>query len=288
MRVILALAVIAAPLVAGCTSTDPAPHTSSASSSPSPSPASSSSPPPPGVTACVTSDPSGNCGPYDYAGIVNSNGFNTYVQNNCWGDPNCQQTITARTPGDWTVTATEPAGNLAVRTYPNIQEIMDNWSPDGTWSGAGTDTPIASLSKLTSTYTETTPHNAGTVAQAAWDIWTSNNAGHPNEIMVWVDNSNRGSGGAPKVGQATINGQQWTLYQNGSGELIWSLGAPGTFAQQGSGTVDLLALLRWLQANGHMAAGAATGMIQFGWEICSTGGVSKTFTVSSYDLKNTV
>ena len=64
--------------------------------------------------------------------------------------------------------------------------------------------------------------------------------------MVWVDKSNRGSGGAPQVGQATIDGQQWTLYQNGSGELIWSLGAPGTFAQQGSGTVDLLALLRWL------------------------------------------
>ena len=87
MRVILALAVIAAALVAGCTSTDPAPHTSSASSSPSPSPASSSSSPSPGGTACVTSDPSGNCGPYDYAGIVNSNGFNTYVAEQLLGRP---------------------------------------------------------------------------------------------------------------------------------------------------------------------------------------------------------
>jgi hypothetical protein len=42
-----------------------------------------------GRTACVTSDPSGNCGPYHYDGATNSNGFNTYVGNNCWADPPC-------------------------------------------------------------------------------------------------------------------------------------------------------------------------------------------------------
>jgi len=42
----------------------------------------------------VTTEPSGNCGPYYYSRITNSNGFNTYVGNNCWDDPSCQQTIT--------------------------------------------------------------------------------------------------------------------------------------------------------------------------------------------------
>jgi hypothetical protein len=103
-----------------------------------------------------------------------------------------------------------------------------------------------------------------------------------------VDNVNRGDGGATQKASASFGGQDWTLYQNGGGELIWSLGAPGTFAQQGSGTVDLLALLRWLQNNGHAAAGASIGEIDFGWEICSTGGVHETFIVSNYDLKSSL
>jgi hypothetical protein len=243
--------------------------------------------PPPGGTACVTRDPSGNCGPYDYPQITNSNGFDTYVANNCWADPSCQQTVTAHSPGNWALSAREPAGNTAVMTYPNVQQLMNNYSGDGTWSGSS-DTPISKLATMTSTYTETMPHNGGTIAQAAWDIWLSNNGSHPNEVMVWVDNVNRGSGGAERKGTATVGGQDWTLYQFGGGELIWSLGAPGTFAQQSSGTVDLLALLHWLQDNGFAASSATIGQIDFGWEICSTGGTSEPFTVSRYDLKSTV
>jgi Glycosyl hydrolase family 12 len=237
----------------------------------------------------VTSNPSGNCGPYDYAGIRNSNGFNTYVANNCWGDPNCKQTITAHDPGDWSVTATEPAGSTAVRTYPNTSQLFNNWCGTG-WEGCAnaTHTPISSLSSLSSTYAQTMPHDSATIAQAAWDIWLTSNSGHPNEIMVWVDNVNRRSGGATEKASTKIGGQDWTLYQFGAGELIWSLGAPGTFTRQGSGTVDLLALLHWLQNNGYASSDARIGQIQFGWEICSTGGVSKTFTVSSYNLKSTV
>jgi hypothetical protein len=236
----------------------------------------------------VTTKPSGgNCGPYDYAGITNSNGFNTYVGNNCWGDPSCQQTITAHHPGHWSLSAREPARNTAVKTYPDIQQLMNNYSTDGTWSGSS-DTPISGLSVLSSTYAETMPHNKGTIAEAAWDIWLSNDAGFPNEVMVWMDNVNRGNGGATQKASVSLDGHDWTLYQNGGGELIWSLGAPGTFAQQGSGTVNLLALLRWLQKNGHAAAGASIGEIDFGWEICSTGGVHETFTVSKYELKSSV
>src|SRR5262245_14701808 len=162
------------------------------SSAPSPSPASTSSPPSPGGTACVTREPSGNCGPYDYPQITNSNGFDTYVANNCWADPSCQQAVTAHDPGNWSLSAHEPAGNTAVMTYPNVQQLMTNYSGDGTWSGSS-DTPISGLAAMTSTYTETMPHNSGTIAQAAWDIWLSNNGSHPNEVMVWVDNVNRGS-----------------------------------------------------------------------------------------------
>jgi hypothetical protein len=265
------------------TSTSPAPSPSPTATSPSPtatSPAPSQSPT---GAACVTSAPSGNCGPYDYQPITNSNGYNTYVGNNCWADPQCKQTIYANNPGDWRVVATQPAGNTAVKTYPDVQQLFNNWCSGGGWGNCFNDTPISGLAQLTSTYAETTPRG-GTIAQFAWDIWTSNNSGYPNEIMVWVDNSKRGSGGATQVGTATIAGQAWTIYKYGSGELIWSLGAPGTFAQQGSGTVDLLAILKASIARGLMSPNAVIGQIDVGWEICSTGGVAETFRVTDYSI----
>lgn len=235
----------------------------------------------------MTSAPSGNCGPYSYPLITNSNGYDTYVGNNCWADPSCAQAVSANSPGDWQVVSAEPAGNTGVRTYPDVQQLMNNWSGDSTWSGFS-DTPVSGLSGLSSSYAETMPHNAGTDSQFAWDIWMSSDSGYPGEVMVWTDNVNRGDGGATQVGTATIGGQAWTAYEYGSGEFIWSLGAPGTFAQQPSGTVDLLALMKWMQANGFMAPGAAIGQIDAGWEICSTGGVPETFTVSSYSLTASV
>ncbi len=246
----------------------------------------------------MTSNPQGVCGPYDRSqpspdgSITNSNGYNTYVSNQCWADPSCHQTITAYDPGHWSVSADEPAGNTAVKTSPNVLQQYNNWC-GRTWdnlvqNGCGnrlSDTPISSLSKLTSTYAETTPHNSQTIAEYAWDMWLDNDAGFRAEIMVWVDNSNRGNGGASQdVGPVTVGGQQWTLYHYGAGEAIWSLGAPGTYAQQGSGTVDLLALLHWMQANGYAAPGATIGQITAGWEICSTGGQPETFTVSQYSI----
>jgi hypothetical protein len=205
------------------------------------------------------------------------------VSNQCWADPQCPQTLSANNPGQWQVVAREPAGNTGVRTYPDAQQLFNNWNGSG-WNNcsACTDTPLARLTTLSSTYTEVTPR-PGTIAQFAWDIWTGNNSG-PGEIMIWVDNSGRGSGGATQVGTATIAGQAWTIYEYGTGELIWSLGAPGTFAQQGSGTVDILAILRESVRQGLTSAGATIGQVNAGWEICSTGGVNQTFSVSRYTV----
>lgn len=269
------------------------PSVSSNSSSP-PSTSSSSAPPPTDTSSssggdwrCAISSPSGNCGAYDYGQITGSNGYNTYVGNNCWADPQCQQTIYANDPGDWQVVSTEPAHNTGVMTYPNVQQLTNNWngSDSGCSPCGSSDVPISALSTLSSTYAETTPHNSATIAQFAWDIWLNNNAGHPSEIMVWVDNSNRGSGGATLKGTANIGGHDWTLYQYGGGEIIWSLGAQGTFAQQGSGTIDLLALLHDLQTRAMVSPAANIGQVDVGWEICSTGGSPETFVVSAYSLK---
>jgi hypothetical protein len=194
-----------------------------------------------------------------------------------------QQTLNANGPGDFQLTANiGPAGYTGVQVYPDIQQLTNNWCGTGFGGCANpTDTPLSALTSLTSSYAETMPHNTQTISQAAWDIWLDNTSF--SEVMVWVDNVNRGNGGATYKDTTTINGQQWTLYMYGS-EIIWSLGAPGTYANQTSGTVDLLALLNWLVAHGYEPSGIDIAQIDFGWEICSTGAQNETFGVSSYTL----
>src|SRR5271163_4842038 len=87
---------ISDPVVSGSAGTSPASAPSSAGTSPAsaPSPVSASPAGSPSTAgtgwACVTSSPTGTCpGAHDYTtGSTNSNGYNTYLANNCWGDPN--------------------------------------------------------------------------------------------------------------------------------------------------------------------------------------------------------
>jgi len=148
----------------------------------------------------------------------------------------------------------------------------------GTASPKQTDTPISRLKQLTSTFAENMNADPRTDAEAAYDIWLSSTSG-PHEIMIWIDNANRGTGGAIQIGTGTFGGQKWTLLQYHGGEVIWSLNA-----NEQSGTVDILAMLQHLQSRGLASSGAAISQIDFGFEICSTGGVPETFSVSNYSL----
>jgi hypothetical protein len=278
------------------TSTPPTSPPGSPSSTPPSGGATSS--PPAGAHTCTTSKPDGNCGPYTYAGNTNSNGYNTYVSNNCWADPSCKQTVTVTDPGNWSVSASEPAGNGAVMTAPEVQQQFNNWCSSAhkfdnkvSANCSTSDTPISALTQLSSTYAESTPHNSQTIGQWSWDMWLSSDSGYADEVMVWVDTNNRcnsGSFGTKLHDPVTIAGQQWTphRYPN-SREFIWVLngsGGGGTCAQQASGTVDLLALLKWMQSNGYASPSAAVSLVDGVWEICSTGGQPETFTVSKYQL----
>jgi hypothetical protein len=224
---------------------------------------------------CTTSNPQGNCGPYAYKSITKSNGYNTYVSNNKWGCGNpdqCgRQTVHANTPGDWQVTSNQAAGNTAVLTYPDVQQVFT--------SPQDTDPPIASFHAVFSHFTEAMHATSGTIAEAGYDIWTS----YSSDIMIWVDNANRGTGGAQVIGHATIFGQAFTVLRYGGvgGELIFSLDH-----NEHTGTVHILATLRWLQGHGYVGARARIGQVDFGWEICSTGHRSETFTVSAYTLRS--
>jgi hypothetical protein len=228
-----------------------------------------------------TSAPNGGFGPYVYRQITNANGYDTYVGNNMWGagGSGMTQTLTAVGPGKWYVVANAAAGNTGVLSYPETQQLFNNWSGSG-WNDGPTETntPISRLEQLKSTFAENMNANPGTDAEAAYDIWLSNTSG-PDEIMIWTDNVNRGTGGATQIGSGIFGGQKWTLLQYHGSEVIWSIDA-----NEQSGAVDILDMLRDLQSRGLASASAAITQIDFGFEICSTGGVPETFSVSSYSL----
>jgi hypothetical protein len=245
--------------------------------------------PRPTGAACVQTKPDGDhCGPYVYPPAIMSNGSDTYVGNNCWGDPACKFTTTVADPGHWHTVATEPAGQTAVVAYPDVQQLTNDWCGSG-WNTARcprpTDTPLSALTSLTSSFNEAMRHNRGTIAEFGYDLWTN----YSSDIMIWTDNVNRGAGGAKLLASDQVIGRQpFDVYQYGGagGEIIFSLngtGGSGTFANETSGTVDILGTLAWVQSHRY-ASNIKIGQIDAGWEICSTGGGPETFAMSGFTL----
>ena len=182
-------------------------------------------------------------------------------------------------------------------TGPQIAQQMNNWcAAEKTWQnltrdGCGNnpigDAPLSSLSSLVSSYTDTVPHNAQTIAEGAYDIWTN----YSSDIMVWQDvqsRCNAGSYGGTKLATGvTIGGHVYDVYRYGSAgaEVIFveeGAGGPGTCAQDSSGTVDLLGVLKEAVSLGISVT--KVGEITFTFEICSTGGQPETFGVSHYSI----
>jgi hypothetical protein len=257
------------------------------SSAASPGAAGPTSPPasPPAVHSsahCVTSGLHGKCGPYDYAGIAGSNGSTTYVLNNMWNAQSATtQTLTATSPGNWTVVArADPPGYTGVQTYPDTQQIY-------TTSGDAPD-PLSNFGSIVSSFTENMHAVAGTSAEAAYDIWLGQNTStnYADEVMIWNDQANRGTcGGATVVANANFGGshgvpvQNWTLCKYGSSELIWYL----THSDEASGVVDVLPMLSWLQSHDYLPPHTGLNQIDYGFEICSTPG-PETFDVSRFAI----
>ena len=79
-------------------------------------------------------------------------------------------------------------------------------------------------------------------------------------------------------------------------DKIWSTGKAGAVgnpvsmvlnSNQPSGSVNILDDLKWLESAGYMKSGSGINQIDFGWELCSTGGAAQTFTLSQYSIKAT-
>jgi hypothetical protein len=253
-------------------------------------------------TTC-TAGIGGVCGAYSWTGWPGSNGYNTYVVDQSVdvqsGDTG---SITATSPSGWSATADYASCGGCVQTYTAVQQLTNNWTGAG-WTGPGpyTNTPLNALSKLQVAYSETSPAGAGNQYEFAPDLWTN----YSDDIMLWADTSpvrcdDNGLNTGSIIGQANLGGQNWTVYRYGGqgGEIVFILDGSAstdpvstdTCAQQESGTLHVLAALKWVSQH-RAVTGAPTwanqdiAQLNTGWEITDADGTG-TYSVSqlSYDV----
>jgi hypothetical protein len=283
----------------GTVTPPPTPTPTPTQTTPTPTPTPTQTTP---STFSCTETGSVNCGAYaDPSEFPNSNGFTTYVENQDVGEVSGTTTL-MQTNGlpakagqpDYISTDTVPNSGGSVQVFTSIQQLLNNWNATAdNWTGSGDDTPISSLKSFTITNSHTDP--SGSQYEWAPDIWTSGSFNQ--DVMLWQDSSSARCAAAQDddrdIGQMTLDGQPWTVTQNGNAGseiIIYEDGFSGTAstcAQNTSGTIDVLGAINWLESNdtaetGYPTAAADPGltMVNTGWEITQAPAGSK-FTQNS-------
>ena len=241
---------------------------SSGVAAPPTSPGITASPSSSGV-ACITSANSGSC-PYANAFNVSSNNSGAQVIQDVWHPVDIVQKLTAYSTGDWSFTAT--ATGTAVQSYPDTQQTMSQ--------STGLANPLTP--DVSSSYTETSP-SAGDF-ESAYDIWLgslTNGSGQYNqEIMIWTDNHGQTPAGKDTGKSAVIGGVTYEIWATPNNSTVTMVAGANAL----SGSLDITTAITDLQSDGNVAAGEGYSQIDYGYEICSTGGSPETFGVSAYTL----
>ena len=259
MKSIPAIAIMAAALLTSCATQS----ATTTSPSPRPSPTGTAS------WSCVSSTEKGTCGPYHSYPRITGAASKPWAGNDVWNPVSgWHQTFYAKDPGDWQAVANMPANNTAVVSFPNTGVY---------YTGA-----VDSYSSFTSSFAEKMNATSATIASAAYDMWF-HNSGSVSEVMITNDMANRGGCGtwaATNVRFGGSNGvpvRSWNLCQ-GTNTSWWNI-ADGNM---NSGSVDILAMVKWLINHGHMAPESKFSSISYGFELCSTGGQNETFQVTNF------
>jgi len=238
-----------------------------AATSPRPSPAASPAPASPAAAPAsasqqcrnpqfVTSSPTGGWADGSY-----------YVYNDMWNAArySVQQTLYACSPSNWYAVATmnNNSGDGAVKTYPNVHEDFS-------------EPAIASFRSVSSTFAEASPHVG--IYEDAYDIWLNGVASSGStEVMVWTDNHGQVPSGSD-LATVSFSGRSYHVWRSGS---YVAFVADANFT---AGTVDLLAIFRWLITAGWIPASSTLGQIDYGAELVSTNGAPAIFSFTNFSV----
>jgi hypothetical protein len=213
----------------------------------------------------VQTTPQGKCF-YSSDTYINGASGDPYLNQNIWaGDTSYKQVLYGASPEDWYVIANANTNFGGVLTFPNVGFNM---------SGA-----VDSKSSLTSSFSTSFAHDAKVAAWAAYDLWFNDWA---DEVMIQTDISAPDYYNCDAVASATFGGMPWHMCRFDA-ERVWK---PGTddnhLINQASGTVDIQAMLEWMEQNGQLPAGSVWTASSFGFEVCDTGGTDVKFWANAF------
>ena len=137
------------------------------------------------------------------------------VQNNRWGT-DAEQCVVPTGDGFEVVSAEGDVGPGAPKSYPSIVAGC-HWGRCTTGSGL----PLAT-SQLGGARTAVSIERAPGVWNAAYDLWLNTTASaqgqnDDTEIMIWIDHQGFAQPIGSVVGQVSIAGASWTIWQGASG-----------------------------------------------------------------------
>lgn len=199
----------------------------------------------------------------------NNGGYTVY--NNIWGSGAGYQAIWANSYSNWGVWAQHPDTG-GIKSYPNSSKYIGK--------------TLSSITSLKSSFNVTRPSSGSYVS--AYDIWTNNNS---YEIMLWMNkagsvkpisyNWDASGNPVPVYTNVTVGGHTWNVYKghNGGNHVFSFVRTSNT----NSGTVDILAILNYVNGKGWYSGTQTVGQVQFGFEITSSSAGSD-FICNSYSV----
>ncbi|MER7478405.1 hypothetical protein ABTX60_12220 [Streptomyces sp. NPDC126510] len=197
----------------------------------------------------------------DQWGQTNLNGYTLY--NNIWGGGAGSQCIWANSGTNWGIWANHP-NTGGIKSYPNQTKAINK--------------SITSLGSLSSSYNVSVPSSGA--YNTSYDIWDTD---HDYEIMLWVNKTGPVGPLGSSQGTVSLGGHSWNVFKgtNGSNEVFSFIRT----SNSGSGTVNILSILKWIKDTKKWMGNETIGDVQFGFEVTSSSGglnfTTNNLTVSS-------
>ena len=234
------------------------------------------------ATVCTSTSPTGGCGPFSDPNVfTSSNGADLVVQNDFSAIP---QTLTAPADNDWTVAASTVGqqDQTSVKSYPATQVTytLTNGMPDPSSDFGST---------LTSDFANVVPSGSGQDYEFAADDWLADPS-KPSwtndlEIMIWTHvNGQRPAGNDTGKVYTDAAGTQWEVWVAGGATTV-SPDSTVSFVRKtntDSGSFERMGFYKYLQGQGMLSATYGIDQLNYGLEICSTGGATRTYGISNY------
>jgi len=250
--------------------------TPTATSAPTPTSLPTATPAPNNPAPAITM----NC---DDQALINSGVFR--AENNTWGkgtltgwsqciglDVGADGTLMGRWTWNW------PGSGDNVKAYP---EIIFGQKPGSVSTTADLPRKISSLNEVIIDYDVASTHTgSGNIAFDIWltDIQNPSTWGVPpitQEIMIWLDYFGGMRPGGTRIEQATIDGIPYNIYVGENFGQGWRyIAFVRAKTQLGSGTLNLVSFLAYIQAKGLATGDEYVASIEFGTEVVS--GVGET------------